>query len=163
MSCSNATVAGAATVALSVARFTDAVTSGIRDSLPCTRAAHAAHVIPLMDSSTSLSPAADALSVTAADDITPAFHFRPAIRLPLALAAKLCRWKYHLRHPRIYAATKSQGNMITQQLQSHEENVTKEYPGQVLLARAHKYPDQVCGVPPRSIQSYPTGVYPGPY
>src|SRR5215469_15705294 len=49
---------GATTVAFSVATLTEAVTSGISPSFFSTRAAHAAHVMPRIESSTSRSSAA---------------------------------------------------------------------------------------------------------
>src|SRR5215472_12718451 len=64
---------GAVTVALSVATLTEAVTSGISQSFFSRRAAQAAHVMPRIESSTSLTSGADVLLVTAADDIHPCF------------------------------------------------------------------------------------------
>jgi hypothetical protein len=55
------------TVAFSVAKFTVARTSSIALSLFSTRAAHAAHVIPRIESSTSLIPGDTPL--VAADDM----------------------------------------------------------------------------------------------
>src|SRR5215469_11202668 len=71
------TEGGAVTVALSVATLTEAVTSGISQSFFSTRAAHAAHVMPRIESSTSLDSGADVLLVTAADDIHPCFPLQP--------------------------------------------------------------------------------------
>ena len=59
-------------VAFPVAKFTLAATPSIAASFFCTRAAHAAHVIPRTDSSTSIRPGGGALPATAADDIQPA-------------------------------------------------------------------------------------------
>src|ERR1700733_1483669 len=61
---------GAVTVALAVATLTKADTPGISPSFCSTLAAHAAHVIPRIENSVTLSPGDDdVLPVTAADDI----------------------------------------------------------------------------------------------
>src|SRR5580658_4716272 len=67
MSRATGIAAGTVTAAFPVATFTAAVTSSSAPSLFSTRAAQAAHVIPLIDSSTSRNPAADATPVIAAD------------------------------------------------------------------------------------------------
>jgi hypothetical protein len=69
-------------VAVSVAKFTVAETSSSALSFFSTRAAHAAHVIPWIESSTSLDSSADAVPVIAAD-IEPL----PPSRIPGSLTA----------------------------------------------------------------------------
>ena len=80
MSRATGIVAGAVTAAFPVATFTAAVTSSSALSRFSTRAAQDAHVIPLIDSSTSRNPAADATPVIAADikSYLPAGNARPA-------------------------------------------------------------------------------------
>src|SRR6202035_1947632 len=67
MSRATGIAAGTVTAAFPVATFTAAVTSSSAPSLRSTRAAHDAHVIPVIESSTSRNPAADATPVIAAD------------------------------------------------------------------------------------------------
>ena len=67
------------TVARPVAKFTAAVTSSKAESFFSTRAAHAAHVIPWTESSTSCNPGDDAVPVTAAD-IQPCLPAEPPDR-----------------------------------------------------------------------------------
>ena len=70
MSRSTGTETAAMTVAFSVAKFTVATTSPIALRFFSTRAAHEAHVIPRIESSTSLNDD-DTSPVTAADDMPP--------------------------------------------------------------------------------------------
>jgi hypothetical protein len=67
------------TVAFSVARLTVAVTSSSAPSFRSTRAAHAAQVIPRIESSISLDPGNRAAPVTAADDIQLRLPARPPV------------------------------------------------------------------------------------
>ena len=71
---------GTVTAAFPVAKFTAAVTSSSVPSFFSTRAAHAAHVIPRIESSTSRNPAASSVPVTAADmpALPPSRHTSPA-------------------------------------------------------------------------------------
>jgi len=57
--------------AFPVAKFTLTATPSTAASCFCTRAAHAAHVIPRTDSSTSIRPGGRALPATATDYIQP--------------------------------------------------------------------------------------------
>src|SRR5579871_4225218 len=71
---------GAVTVALPVAKFTAAVTSVKRLSFFSTRAAHAAHIMPRIESPTSRNSGDDAVPVTEADiqPLPPGRTARPA-------------------------------------------------------------------------------------
>ena len=71
MSNSTGTGDDAVTVAFSVTKLTDAVTPPIAPSVFSTRAAHAAHDIPRIESSTSLNPGDEDAPTTAAGDIQP--------------------------------------------------------------------------------------------
>jgi hypothetical protein len=81
-------------VAVLVAKFTAAETSSSALSFFSTRAAHAAHVIPRIESSTSLDPGADAVPVVAAD-IEPL----PPSRIPGSLAVVDSRRTGNLHRP----------------------------------------------------------------
>src|SRR5882757_10963963 len=99
MSSCTATEAGTVTVAFSVAKFTDAKTFSIVLSFFSTLAAHAAHVIPWIESSTSLGPDG-ASPVNAADDMPPPPSSEPASQdttsrraRPEPGSAGTCRWR----------------------------------------------------------------------
>ena len=104
-------------MAFSVAKFTDAATPLIAPSFFSTRAAHAAHVMPRIESSTSLSSGADTAPEPQPMPFSPAFRpDDPASARDQVPARQILAHGDAARHRRtaaIYTAVNAAGNIMS--------------------------------------------------